>query len=248
MTITTTGIGFSLLALGLAFCGARFFRAFQKIGGARAGNTIGVLLSLMFFSNALTVGILGAAALFFARDSEMLFRFLLASDVPLLLTAVLGVYLIFYILVPSASPWPAVGAVSLLGVAVMILTVITHPRPFMDASGGIDWNTPRILSVLLSYLIFIHIASPLIIFAHSFLHAPSREVKIVSLIQVVLASAGIITIAVRFLLPTNPVFDLVRTRASDVIFAGIGLTMIAVFTLPPILVRKSARMHGLKSS
>lgn len=240
MTLTSTAIGFSLLSLGLLFCGLRFFSAFQKIGDSRAGSKTGILLSTMFFSNAITVGILGAAALFFARDSETLFRFFLVSDIPLLLTAILGIYLIFYILFPSVSPWPAVAAVSALGTSVVILTVITHPLPFMDASGGINWNTPRILAVPLSYLIFIHIASPLVIFTHAFLHTKSREVKIISMIQVVLASAGIMNISVRFLLPEGIAFDFVRTRVSDILFASIGLILIGVFVFPPILIKRVA--------
>lgn len=244
MTITTTAIGFSLLSLGLAFCGLRFFRAFQKIGGTRSGSKIGILLSSMYLSNATTVGILALGALFFAHDPETLFRFFLVSHFAATLTSILGVYAVLYILFPLVPPWPGVGVVSALGIAVIILTVITHPLPFIDPSGGIDWNTSRALSTLLAYLIFIHIVAPLIIFTHSFLRAKSREVKVVSLILISLSLVGIANISMRFFVLKGATTDALRTSAPDIVFVLMGLVFIAIILLPLVRMKWASKTQN----
>jgi hypothetical protein len=236
MVVTTTGIGFSLLALGLAFCGLRFFRAFQKLGDARKGSIIGMLLSTMFLNNALTLGILAAGAFFFSQNSEVLYTLLLLSHFPLGLAAALSAYLAVYINFPSVSPWPATVAASMLGIAVIILTIITHPLPFTNVSGGIEWNMSRLLAMVLSYLTFIPMGAELVIFIPSFLRARSREVKTVSLVIVTLALIGILNMSARFLLPYS-VHDSLRTRIFDGMFTVMGLAFISVFLLPPVVVK-----------
>ncbi|MBI2047681.1 MAG: hypothetical protein HYT27_00935 [Parcubacteria group bacterium] len=150
MTITTTAIAFTLSSLGLMFCGSRFFKAFQKIGGSRAGKKIGILLSILHLGFALVNGTLGIGTLFFAGNSEILYRFVLVAHFFLAITAVVGIYLVFYILFPLTSPWPGVTLAFILGIGVIILTVITHPLPFVDTGGGVDLNFSRLLSVPLA--------------------------------------------------------------------------------------------------
>lgn len=248
MIATTTGIGFSLLSLGLAFCGLRFFRAFQKMGSpTQAGSKIGILLSAMFLSNALTLAILATGAFFFAGSPETLYILLLISHVPLAFAGVLGVYTVFYILHPLVSPWPAVAAVSLLGMIVILLTIVTHPLPFIDASGAIDWNMSRLLAIFLSYLIFVPMGAGLSIFIPTFLQAKSREIRIISFVIVVLASMGIANTFVRFLLP-DIAPDAFRTRGLDMMFTFMGLIYISVFLLPPgIIKRVSSWASRIKS-
>lgn len=247
MTLTTTAIGFLFLSLGLAFCGLRFFRAFQKIGGQRAGRKIGILLSSMFFSNAVTVGMLGIGALFFGQNPEILYRILVISHFPLVLVGILGVYLVFHILFPSVSPWPAMTLVFILGIAVIIITIVTHPRPSIDASGGIDFNSSRLLSVLLSYLLFIGIGSFFAIFSHSFLRAKSREVRVVSFVLAAFALMGIINTFVRYLFPESFTPNFYRIRVYDMIHAFIGIVFISVFVLPPIVIKRISRIHDHQS-
>lgn len=244
MIITTTAIGFSLLSLGLAFCGLRFFRAFQKIGGLRAGSKIGILLSSMFFSNAIALGVLGLGALFFAGNSEMLYRFLVMSHFPLTLTAIFNVYSVFYILFPYVSRWPAVTATAALGMAVTILTIISHPHPFIDTSGGIDWNMSRLLGALLSYLVFINVGAPLAIFIHSFLQAKSREVKVVSLTVILVSFMGIVNMFTRFLLPGGITFGSLSTRIFDAMLTVMGLILLGAFLLPSIIIAWLSRIKS----
>ena len=182
MTITTTAVGFLLLAIGFVFCGIRFFRAFQKIGGLRSGSRIGILLSTFLFSFALVNGIMGAGSLFYARSYETFYFFILASHLFLLITAVLGVYIVSYIFFPAVSSWSAIVSVFILGCAVIALTIVAYPHPFIDAGGAIDFNFSHWLSVMLAYLLFVAIGSVFAIFAHLFFQAKSYEVRIVSFV------------------------------------------------------------------
>lgn len=243
MTITTTAISFLLCASGFAFCGIRFFRAFYKIGGVRAGNRIGILLSVLFFSFTLELGTLGIGVLFFVGTQVMLYV-LIITHIFSTSIAVFGIYLVFYMVVPSISPWPAVFAVLALGISVIILATITHPHPFIDASGGVDWNYSHSLNTLLFYLLFIGIAALLVIFTHSFLQAKSREVKVVSLVQIGLALIGMINIFMRFFLVDGTIPALLRTRLFDVILGVIGIVYISIFLLPPVIIKWFSRIKN----
>ncbi|TSC78754.1 MAG: hypothetical protein G01um101433_86 [Parcubacteria group bacterium Gr01-1014_33] len=235
MTITTTAIGFSLSSIGLAFCGIHFFSAFRKIGGLRAGSRIGILLSALHFGFVLVNGTMAIGTLFFATNPQMLYVFLLVANFFLMITAVLGMYLVFYILFPLISPWPGMILAFTLGTALILITIRTHPHPFIDASGGIDLNFSRGLSILLSYLLFIGIGSFFAIFSHSFVRAKSREVRIASFILAALAIIGIMNIFIRFLLPVGIAPDPLRTRVFDMTQTFIGVIFISVFVLPPII-------------
>lgn len=242
MTITTTAIGFSFSSLGFAFCGIRFFNAFQKVGGSRAGRKIGILLSAFFLSNALQHGLLAIGSLFFAKNSEALYRVVVIDHLLLTIATLIGVYLVFYTIFPSISPWPAVIATSILGITVIGLTGITHPRPFVDLNGGVDWNMSPWLEFFLSYLLFSNIGALLAVFIHSFLQAKSREVKTISLIIVVLALMGLINVFRRFLLSgTMPNF--LKTPIHDLTLAVIGLLFIGVFIAPPIVIKLISRIQ-----
>lgn len=235
MTITTTAIAFSLISFGILFCGICFFRAFQKIGGIRAGRKIGVLLSVLLFTFAAQLGTMAIGTLFFI-GKPLMFPLLIADHFLLAVIAGLGIYLIFYILFPLISPWPAVLAASALGSMVVGLTIITHPHPFIDASGGVNWDLSRWLDTTLSYLLFIDIGPLFIIFMHAFLQTRSREVKVASFVQVALASIGIINVFVRFTFPRGIIPEFLRTRIFDATLGIIGLVYICVFFLPMMVV------------
>lgn len=233
MVITTTAVAFITLSLGLGLCGLRFFKAFRKIGGQQAGKRISVLLSSHLIASAFVLGMLGLGSLIFAKNSEALYGILLSSHFPLTLATALGVYLIFYIFFPRSSPWLAVPVPIVLGTIVIILTHIAHPLPFMDARGGIDWNMPRSLSILLSYLVFLQIGATLYIFCRLFFHAPSREVRNFSLFIATLSLLALVNHSVRFTLFVISAPD-VRTQIYDVILLLIGIFFVIAFLLPAL--------------
>lgn len=235
--LTTTGIGLLLFSLGLAFGGFRFFKAFRKVdGSSSAGGKIGILLCATFFGTALALGILAMGTLFFAQNSEALYKILVVSHIPLTLTAMVGMYLVFYTIFPSVSPWPGVGVALALGVNLVALTILTHPRPFIDASGGVDWNMSPTLAASLCYLVFINIGTQLIVFIHSFFHTKSREVRVVSFVMILVLFMSVVNMFTRFLLPhiTN---DFLRTRIFDLMFTVMGLILMSIFLSPSIIIK-----------
>lgn len=243
MMITSTAISFSLFSAGLAFCGIRFFKAFQKIGGSRAGRRIGILLSALFLSFALKFSVLAVGALFFVGKPEIFYALVIAH-LFLALISVLGIYLVFYILFPSISPWPAVVAGFTLGMVVVALTILIPPRPFIDASGGVDWNLSRQLAIPLSYLLFFDIGTVFVIFTHSFLQTKTRGVKVISLIQMILSLIGIVNVFIRFLFPKGLVPEFLRTRVFDVTLATTGVIFLSIFLLPPIIIGWLSRVKS----
>ena len=238
MVLTTTAIDFSLFSLGLGLCGLRFFNAFHKIGGARAGSKIGILLSVFFLSDAVAIGILAIGAFSFTRNPEALYMLLVTSHIFLTITAMSAAYTIFYIFFPSIPPWSAAVAALTLGMTIIIATIIAHPHPFLDAGGGIDWNMPQWLSTLFSSLLLLIIGAPLVIFGHSFLMAKSRDVRMISLLLALAAFAGITNSLWRFLFSGGGVPLFWRTPIFDNIFAVMGLLFIGVFILPPVMLKR----------
>src|SRR3989338_11222576 len=160
MTITTTGIAFTLSTIGLVFCGLRFFGAFQKIGGLRSGSRVGILLSVLFFGTAFQHSILALGGLFFSGIPEALYAIFVVDIFVLALITALGVYLAIYILLPNFSPWFATIATFIFGVFVTGLVVIVHPLPFVNTADGIDWNISYWLGVSLYYLLLLNIGMP----------------------------------------------------------------------------------------
>lgn len=234
--LTTTGIGLLIFSLGLAFGGFRFFKAFRKVDGSSTGSKIGILLCTTFFGAALVLGILAIGTLFFAQNSEVLYKILVVSHIPLTLTAMVGMYLVFYTIFPSLSPWPGVSVALALGVNLIVLTILTHPRPFIDASGSVDWNMSLILAMSLCSVVFVNIGTQLTIFIHSFFYTKSREVRVVSFVMILILLVNIVNMFTHFLLP-HITDDFLRTRIFDLMFAVMGLLFIIIFLLPSILVK-----------
>lgn len=236
MAPTSTAIGFSFLAVGLLFCGIHFFNAFKKIGGPRAGARIGILLSVAFLSNGFAVGILGIGASFFVHRPEILSLLFVVSNIALTLTTASWAYLTFYIFFPSFSPLPGVAAAVVHGISVVVLSIVTHPAPFADTSGGIDWNLSPTLATMLAYMLFINIGAPFLIFSHAYSQAKSREVKTVSLALAILALIGLINNIGRYL-PSSVGIRPIQTRFYDTTHIFMGAVFIAVFVLPPFLIK-----------
>ena len=232
MVITTTGIAFSLSSIGLALCGFRFFEAFRKTGEQRASSRIGLLLFGHLIFAAFVLGLLGVGSLLFATDPAALYYILLASHLPLIVTSSLGIYLIYFIFFPRHSPWPSVIATVALGIFIILSTVAVHPLPFVDASGGVDWNMPGWLSIMLSLLVFLEICSTLYIFYRLYVRAPTREVKYLSLFLTIFSSLALINHLVRFTFFVIESPDS-RTRVYDLILAFVGAAYVMVFLIFP---------------
>ncbi len=243
MVITTTAVAFILSSLGLGFCGIRFFGAFQKIGGQQAGDKIGKLLSIAFMGTALQHGILGWGNLFFALNSEMLYRILFIDNIVLMLVTALEVYLFFYIFYPEISSTLAVVATFILGVIIDVLLIITHPLPVITREGSIEWNMSPQIEILLSFLLFVNIGALLYIFAKSYRKTESREVKIIFLVVIIVTSGGMINVFTRFMVLIGTAPDL-KALIFDIVLALIGILAIATFLPFGGIVKKISDRHS----
>jgi len=240
MVITTTGIAFILSSLGLAFCGLHFFKAFKNISTKQDHSRIGFLLSSHLIASASVLGILGLGSLIFAKNPEALYYILLISHFPLIIGASIGIYLIYYIFFPRISPRFTVAIAVLLGITIIASTVITHPLPFLNASGSIDWNMSRWLSVLLSYLVFLQIGSTLYIFYKLIFFAPSRMVRNFSLFIAIFSFFALVNHLIRFTFFAIESADL-RTRIYDLVLAFIGISFIIGFLIFPFIRTRISR-------
>jgi len=247
MIPTTTGIAFSLSSIGLAFCGLWFFKAFQKIGGLRSGSRIGVLLSAWFLAEAFQHSILAIGGLFFSHNPEALYGILVIDHFLLAFITALGIYLVFYILLPNYSPWPATILTSIFGLLVSFFMITAHSLPFVNSTNGIDWNIPRWLAIPWYSLLVLNIGAIFIIFLKNFFIAKSRDVKIASVVIVVIHFSGLVNITLIFLRSMNQIDSDLQTNIFDKVLSGIGLLFIAAFLIVPIageLISKSWRSES----
>ncbi len=241
MVITTTSIAFILLGCGLGIFGWRLLGAFRKrLVGLRANSKTGFLISLYFFGFAFqTAGILGLGTFLFALSPNGLFFVAIAAVIFPAFLAMLGVYIIYYIFLPRSSPLPLMIAVLILGIIALILGISTHPQPFITSHKGIDWNMSFSLSLTWFYLLFISIGTSLYIFIKLFLHAQKREIKILSLIQAIIAAGGILATFFSLVVFHNTAAD-TRTRVQDIGQGLVGIAFISAFVILSIMNRKSS--------
>lgn len=234
MIITITGIAFSISSIGLAFCGIRFFKAFQKMGGLQSGSQLGILLSILFIGFSFQHGILAIGGLFFAQISEALYAILVIDHIVLTFVTALAVYLAFYILLPKISPWPVTIGVLALGFFGTALTIFGHPQPFIDANNSIDWNMERPAELSIYYLLLFSLAAPFLIFVKNFFQTFSRDVKTVSFILALTHFLGLVNVSILFsgLLDGK---DSLRTNAFDKVLGVIGILFVIGFLIIPIV-------------
>ena len=234
MAITTTGIAFTISSLGLAFCGLRFFRAFQNMGGLRSGQRIGFLLSTLFFGFSLQHGILAIGGLFFSQIPEALYAILVVDHIVLIFVTALAVYSAFYILLPKISPWPATIAISLFSVFVNWLTINEHFSPFVTVTNSIDWNMPHRLKFLWYIILLVGIGALFLVFVKNFFLAQSRNVKNISFLLMAIHFAGMVNVSIIFSDFLTGVRE-IRSKMFDIILAIIGIAFIIGFLFVPFV-------------
>lgn len=247
MTLTTTAIGFLLISFGLAFCGARFFGALQKVGGVRAGSKTALLLPLFLFGFAGVNGILGFGGLFLIHNSELFNTIVIISHFFLAITATLGAYIVAYIFLPSVPPWLAAVPACVSGIILIMSAFFDASRPFIEESGVINFDLSRITSVFLAYVLFFSIGSVFVIFSHLFLAGKSYEVRSISFVLSVAALVGIINAFMRYLSPPDTGVNFLRTGLYDILHMGTGAIFIVVFALSPFVLGLVSRLRNTRS-
>lgn len=203
MVLTTTAIGFILLAVGVAVLGWQFLRAFQKGQAINDNKKIGKLLGFLFTNVSLQNGVLGLGALFFAHNSYALYLTTLISDTLLSVSALLGIYVLYYVFLPNASSRFALVGTGLLAVISVISAVTTHPNPFLTADNGIDWNMSFSFSLITFYLLLISLGTVFYIFWELFLKIKALKIRILALTVAACNLVGIINVFIRLVLFYN---------------------------------------------
>jgi len=234
ITITTTSVAFILLSFGLVSCGVWLFKSFQKDGGVREYGRVGYLLSLLLLGFGFKNGIMGFGALFFAKNSEMLYFVLIASHLFLGIITLLGVYTIYNIFSHRIASYLGMVLAGILGIGLVATTIATHPRPFITPQNGIEWNMNFPLSLLVFCLLFISIGSILYIFIRVFFVTETRSVKIFSFSLSVLALAGIVLVFMQLILPHSDVIT-VGTQIFDFGIMVGSILFIIVLLIVPII-------------
>ena len=235
MTFTTTGLAHSLTSLGLIFCAFWFFKAFQHIGGLRSGRPLGILLSLLALGIAFNQSLFALGSLFFVKNPEAFYAIIVVANLVSAITAALGVYLAFYVLLPKFSPWPATIIVLIYGLFVTTLLLITHPQPFITPNGSVDYGISRSVKPFFYYLWLITVGSPFLIFTKNFFSAVSKDVKMVSLIIVLATIFGFINTSVYYFSGIFKFIDDVRVFAYDGTLSIVGILLIMGFLIIPIV-------------
>ena len=135
MTFSYTGLAYLLGFFAVGFLSYRFFQYWQK------EKTV-VSKFFFYFVATFTLFMLITAigGLFFAENTQVLRWVVILAALVQSFGFAFVVYLIFYLKFPRISPWWGSAAVFLLGLATTFLTAITPFTPYLEASGGINWD------------------------------------------------------------------------------------------------------------
>jgi len=234
MVITTTAVGFLILSLGVAFCGWRFLIAFRNTQLGLKISTAGLLVSLIFVGLSIQNGLIGLGTLFFAGNSSTLYLTLVITNFLLIPIAMLGIYATKYIFYPEEKYTTSIILIGVTGLICLLITIFTFPQPFLTSNNGVDWNLSRAAALSTFFLLFMALGAPLYIFLRLFSITENKELKIVSLIILLLHAGGIINSFLRLVLFSNAFYD-ARTRILDVGVGVIGAIFILYFAIGPFL-------------
>jgi len=240
MILTTTSIAFILLSLGLAFCGWEFWRVSCRTEHD-SGEQTNWLVTFYFIFFAVQNSILGVGTLFFADNPRFLFWVLIATDLFLIVPCIIGIFAVYHIFFPKRSSYPLIVLSGVLAIAGLIVGLVALPQPFMTPQNGIDWNMPFSLSLIMFYLLFISIGTSFYIFLRLFRLARNREIRLFSLVMVIVASIGLVDSFVRFILLHGVDYS-IRTNLYDIGVSLIGIIFILFFVFWPYIQERLRRV------
>ena len=238
MFITTTGIAFTISSLGLAFCGIRFFRAFQSINITHSENKTGLLLTIYFLGMSIQHAMLALSGLLFSNNSEAAYALLVVSNVVLAVTAPLVAYLFLYTFLPSWNPWLIMAVIFAFGLYVASITFISHPLPRITTNGGLDLNMLPSLQILLNIVLILIFLPIFIIFYKGLSIARSKKERAVFFVLAIVHFAGIINVTILFSSWLTTSVNL-KNIIFDIGLIFIGLLFVYVFLIVPLLEKKS---------
>lgn len=146
----------SFFALGLLTF--RFFQYWQREKSvvSKLFFMVAAIFDVFMLVNALV-------GLFFAQNAQVLKGTVVFAAFSQSFALAIDGYLVIYLRFPKISPWWGFSPVLLLGLAAAVLDIILPFKPFLESSGGINWDVPpgveflRLFTFLITFppLIFI---------------------------------------------------------------------------------------------
>ncbi len=156
MIFSYTGLSFLLGSFSIGLLAYRFFQYWK------AENNI---TSKMFFWFAAIFAffmlLVAIAGLFFAGNNQILRLTVIIATLAQAVGCAIGGYLIIHIKFPSVSPWIGFIAIFLLGLLATFSAIFIPFYPYLEPSGGINWNIPLFVGIVRS-AVFVIVFLPLI--------------------------------------------------------------------------------------
>ncbi len=236
MVVTTTGIAFTTIAIGLTGCGLWFLQAARNTNRFEKDKKIGFLLTLFFLGFAIANGAVGVSGIFFVDSPLAMYGATVVSNLALAILSVFGPYTAYYIFFPKKSV--SLQMLSLVALAFLTIatTVIEQPWPFLTAQNTIDPNLSPFLSLLMFLVLFFGVGSALYIFTRLFLEASVVKVKMLALIIALLALGGVVHAFIRYVLLSSATAG-TRSLFQDVSIGVMGVVFLTAFIIQPFLKR-----------
>jgi len=150
MSFSYTGLAFLLGSFAVGLLSYRFFQYWQ-----REKTIISRLFLYMAGVFTLFMLITAVSGLFFAQNTTILkLTVIFAAFIQAFAFAVIG-YIIFYLKFPRVSPWLGVIPIFLLGLVSTVLTIILPFNPYLEPSGGINWDNQPVADTIRFFLFLI---------------------------------------------------------------------------------------------
>ncbi len=147
MTFSFTGLAFLLGFFSIGLLAYRFFQYWQE-----EKNTTSKLFFWATGIFAFFMLLTAIAGLFFAGNAQILrLTAILAAFMQGIAFSIVG-YLIIYIKFPSVSPWWGFAVIFPLGLLTTFSSIFLPFFPYLEPSGGINWNIPPFVGMIRSIL------------------------------------------------------------------------------------------------
>jgi hypothetical protein len=150
ITFSFTGVAYLIGAFVIGLLAYRFFQYWRR---ERTTVAKGFLWFAIIFSFFMLVTAI--AGLFFADNTQVLRATVIGAAFLQSLGFATIAYLVFYLKFPQISPWFGFFPILLLGLIATALTAIIPFSPYLEPSGGINWDIQPLADIFRFFLFVI---------------------------------------------------------------------------------------------
>lgn len=225
MTFSFTGLAYLIGLFALGLLSYRFFQYWQ-----REKTTISKLFMCFTGTFALFMLILATAGLFFANNTQILRLAVISTAFVQNFAFAIIAYLLVYLKFPRISPWLGAIPVFLLAVVTTILTATIPFNPYLESSGGINWDIQPVGDIIRLFLFLITFVPLLAILIQQIRIAKDPAVKNRALGIVLILVFGILVSLLDFFLESILKLEAI---SSDIAMVALSIVVfIIVFFIP----------------